>query len=246
MQHDTDTAPDRSGYPVFCAGDVGNAHVLAHRHLDRDAARVGRIALGQWLAAHRGTGSQWVHLQWHMMVFELHGGDWWDAYRRMCEHILPAVVDGDAATDGPSALWRLALASPRSHLPWSVVHRAALSRRGQPTNSWVEAHDLLALAGARDRRGLTRWLERAPRGTPVERTLVALAQGLRAWSRREWGAAAANLSEALPGMVEVGGSAAQRELFARIQAQAAGLAGAARPLRNAPWSHASGWSWRAV
>ena len=91
---------DSSGYAMFSSGEAGDMHVMAHRMLDHDRTELGHQLLGTWVNGRTGSGSQWIHLQWHMAVFDLSLGHWQAALERFRQHILPAVNDSfDALTD---------------------------------------------------------------------------------------------------------------------------------------------------
>ena len=62
---------DSSGFQIFSDSDIGSAHVTAHRMLDLGRLDRGHQLLGKWLDGRTGRGSEWVHIQWHMLVFEL-------------------------------------------------------------------------------------------------------------------------------------------------------------------------------
>jgi len=83
---------DVSGARLFCDGALGFAHVMAHRLLDAQQPEEGRRALGRWLDGREGSGSDWVHVQWHMAVFEIEMGRWSSASKRFWQHIEPAFV----------------------------------------------------------------------------------------------------------------------------------------------------------
>jgi hypothetical protein len=209
---------DISGSRIFGEGALGHAHARAHRHLDQGLHERGHRELGAWLERHEGSGSQWVHLQWHMLVFELAVGAWTDAHRRFLTHVLPAARSAeDAATDGPAALWRLSLSAPRRvELPWSEVHASAVARLDKPRDRYVELHDLLALAGAGDTACLDRWIQRHVVLTDADRVLGGFARALRAYAMRDYVASAEAFRAALPGLSSLGGSRAQNELFVDI------------------------------
>lgn len=214
-------ARDASGYVVFSAGEAGRAHVTAHRMLDQGQYRQGRQLLGAWLEGRTGAGSEWVHLQWHMAVFELAEGEWDAAYARFRKFILPAAAGSeDALTDAPALLWRLALAAPAPvDLPWGPVRERALARMRRRSEPYVELHNLLAVAGAGDLESLDRWIRhRGPAARSRQERLVALmAVALRALAlgaRRE---AAALMSGVVPFLSEIGGSRAQNQLFEEIE-----------------------------
>jgi hypothetical protein len=224
---------DISGFRIFHRGDVGRAHAIAHRALDEGRLREGYVALGRFLDGCRGAGSQWVHIQWHMLVFELAVDEWDAAFARFSAHIQPAAEQADmAATDAPAALWRLALASPHDvDLPWDEVHESALSRMGLARDHYVELHDLLALAGARDLSALDRWVRSHRVRCERDRILDDLGRALRFYAAGLYAEAAQRLAIALPSIGRLGGSRAQNELFVDLQRQAAR---AARQHRQ-PW-----------
>ena len=56
---------DESGYVIFSDGEVGSAHVMAHRLLDAGDIALGRDRLGQWLVGREGSGSDWAHIQFY-------------------------------------------------------------------------------------------------------------------------------------------------------------------------------------
>ena len=151
---------DTAGSRIFSAGDIGQAHTTAHRMLDGGRLSVGRRMLGEWLDGRVDSGSRWVHLQWHMAVFELELGDWDESLHRFERHILPAATSSDSAlTDAPGLLWRLCIAA-RGHaeLPWEALRETALVNLHRHTDPYVELHNLLALAGADDAESIEQWL----------------------------------------------------------------------------------------
>jgi len=204
---------------VFSEGTTGAIHVLAHEALDRGDIALGARELGPWLAYHRGSGSEWAHLHFHMGVFEIALGHWQSAYRRFMREILPASMRGDAATDGPGLLWRLALsAPPQVALPWAAVRRAALSQIRWESDPFVELHHLLAFAGAADTVQIEAWLSRQPRTESRTRTtLRRAAVALLAVSKGAYGPAAEQLRQVLPDLARIGGSRAQNELFPTLE-----------------------------
>ena len=87
---------DISGYTVFSRGKAGAAHMMAHRMLDES-----RIELGHQLL------SEWIHLQFHMAVFDLALNDWGAAYARFMDEILPAAATTERVRRlGPPLSWR--------------------------------------------------------------------------------------------------------------------------------------------
>jgi hypothetical protein len=208
---------DISGFAVFSEGDLGAAHVAAHRLLDQGDLERGHRLLGAWLLGREGEGSEWVHVQWHQLVFELAAGDVASAAARFRAHVLPAILSGEALTDGPSALWRLTLAAPGLRLEWAPARLAALEylQAGAP-DPYVRLHSLLALAGAGDLVSLDAWVARARPTTAEDQTVLDLGRAFAALVRGDHRRAHALLGAALPGLPAVGGSHAQNELFRRL------------------------------
>jgi len=212
---------DSSGYTVFSAGDAGAAHVMAHRMLDENRIELGHQLLSEWLQSHSGSGSDWIHLQFHMAIFELALNDWDAAYARFVNEILPtAATTEEALTDAPALLWRLALtASEPIVLPWEALRRTALSRMQRQSEPFIELHNLLALAGADDLASIDRWLETRPVSvlSRRERLVEQMALALRAYVTGSYKYAAIVLQRVVPQLSKVGGSRAQNLLFGQLE-----------------------------
>ncbi len=212
---------DISGYTVFSAGDAGAAHVMAHRMLDENRIELGHRLLGDWLQGRTGSGSEWIHLQFHMAVFDLALGNWGAAYTRFMDEILPAAATTEEAlTDAPALLWRLALTAPEPvELPWQALRRTALARMQRPNDPFVELHNLLALAGAGDLASIEQWLQSRPANVPsrAECLVEKMAVALQAYAARAYQHAATVLQTVVPQLAQVGGSRAQNLLFRQLE-----------------------------
>lgn len=208
---------DAGGHAVFAHGSIGTVHVLAHMMLDQGRPADGHRLLGAWLEGRSGSGSEWIHLHFHMAVFELALGDWDAAHARFMNHILPsAATTEDALTDAPALLWRLQLSAPRPvALPWQPLRRIALKRMQRVCDPFVQLHNLLALAGAGDFESIDRWLQTQPLCDDASRECVLrkTAIALKAFAARTYRNAAAALESVLPHLPGLGGSLAQHRLF---------------------------------
>ena len=215
------TVQDTSGYTIFSEGDIGAAHAMAHRMLDEGRIAEGHARLSAWLEDREGTGSEWIHIQFHMIVLELELGLVDEAFARFKQHILPAAASTtDALTDAPALAWRLYLVADSPDLfPWEPIRRRAESRIELHDDLWVDLHNALALAGARDLAALDRWLEiRALRAaTPRDNLLLEVVEGLRAYAAGDYAEASARLTATVPHIPEIGGSHAQNGLFKQIE-----------------------------
>lgn len=204
------------GSPIFAAGDSGAAHVIAHRLLDSREYGLGHTWLGQWLDTHAGSGSEWIHLQFHMAVFELAIDDRSAAYRRFIARILPAAGTSLLAlTDAPAIAWRLKLrASSPTALHWETLRRTALAAIERPAEPFVTVHHLLAFAGAGDSDAIQSWLEsNGHQRSRDMRAVARIAKALLAALANSFEQAARLLSRELPELERLGGSQAQNALF---------------------------------
>jgi len=214
--------------------DLDAAHVAAHALWERGTPSLGRRVLSAWLDGHEPSSAQrsrLVHVHWHLLLFELPRGRFHEARARFYAHVLPAVHEGeDALTDAPSALWWLDLSDPDGpELPWAAVRARAESSLRRNNEPWIEVHNLLAVAGARDRTTLDEWLcHHAGRArSRAETSVVALAEALRAYVSGDYAVAAAALDPARFHAPALGGSEAQNELFSKLRGAALARAEAA-------------------
>ena len=211
-------ARDVSGYELFSHGDQGAAHVLAHEMVDTAQYERGRQLLGSWLDGRTGSGSQWVHLHFHMAIFELATGHWDAAHRRYLEHVLPTAESSeDALTDAPALLWRLALSAPDgTKLEWEPLRQTALERMRRPSDPFTELHNLLALAGAGDLNSLETYIKSCTVNSFRAHLVCRLARALLVYIKGQYRHAAALLRGLLPRIPEIGGSRAQIQLFEQM------------------------------
>jgi hypothetical protein len=221
--HAASNAPT-NGFRPFNDGAAGRVHDRVHRLIDDARHDEARTLLGDWLDCNQGSGSEWVHLQWHLAVLELGSGALLEALERFRLHIRPAIEAREALTDAPSLLWRLFLAGSRGlKLDWDRVRAAANHHGDHRQDPYVDLHDVLALAGAGDLRSLDRWLDAHLDGVGSEqdRILLKTAWGLRSFASRDYGVAAALLADGEVDASRLGGSRAQNLLFEQIRDAAA-------------------------
>jgi tetratricopeptide (TPR) repeat protein len=201
------------------------AHSVAHVYFERGDAVAGKDFLGNWLAGFDCPASSYVHLSWHLALFELALGQYQRAIERYEQDIRPSVVAKSMATlpDGASFLWRVQLYSgtPSSHPaapPWQDVRALAAPMAANPGFAFVVAHAALALAASDDQDGLTLMMERlqrtAAQGDCCTRDMVVpLVRGIAAFAQGKYATSAQLLEPLCPQLVRIGGSHAQREVF---------------------------------
>ena len=216
-QYDVANEQDIRGYQLFSQGEVGEAHCIAHEMFDAGRITDGHQRLAGFLSQHDGHGSDWVHLQFHMAVFELELGDWQTACKRFWNEILPtASTTSEALTDAPALLWRLKMTAPQGVvLPWQPLRRTALSALSQVNTSFLQIHNLLALAGAGDAASIESW-------SPVVKTIEEyrlmrdFSGFCSAIARERVDDAGKRLNALQPSLVQLDGSHAQLQLFDQL------------------------------
>ncbi len=201
-------------------------HALAHVWLTRGQVGQGLAALTNWSAGWQGLNSFMVtHLWWHLALFHLSRGDVsrvleiydtqvWTHSRDYSQDQVGAV----------SLLARLELAGYLVGERWAELAPYLAVRAGdvvQPFLSVQYAYGL-ARAGRAEADELLSAIAAAAENGPTHRRLVwrdaalPLARGLVALARGDAAAALPLLTDAVPRLARLGGSHAQRDLFAQF------------------------------
>jgi hypothetical protein len=202
-------------------------HSVAHVYFERGDARTGADVLGNWLQGFDNPASSYVHLSWHLALFELALGQYERALARYERDIRPSVVAKSMSTlaDSASFLWRVQMYSgaPSAQiapapLPWEEVRALATPMAEQPGFAFQVAHAAFALAACEDHAGLTMMLEHLQRSASqgdlfIRDMVVPLVQGIGDFAQGEYARAAQLLEPVCPHLVRIGGSHAQREVF---------------------------------
>jgi len=238
-------AAERAGREAaeLAPDDVWAIHAVAHVH-----EMTGRAADGlRWLERHReswiGCGNFRLHLGWHLALFELeHGRP--DQALMLYDQVIRAEPTDDFrdVANAVSLLSRLELDGVGVGKRWQELADLAARRFDDDAVVFARLHYLQALlAGGRieDAAALIASLRQAAirAGSEMDRVArhpgLAIAQGLRAFSLGRYEDATALLIAAWRRLASLGGSAAQRDVFARFTIDAAlrgGLHATARDL----------------
>jgi tetratricopeptide (TPR) repeat protein len=200
-------------------------HSVAHVYFERGDAAAGAEFLRNWLNGFDCPASSYVHLSWHLAVFELALGQYQRAIERYAQDIRPYVVAKSMATlpDSASFLWRVQMysgnqPSPPLMPPWEEVRTLSTPMAEKPGFAFQVAHAALALAASNDQDALTMMLDQlrrtAEQGDPFTRDIVVpLVQGIVDFAQGEYAKSAQLLEPVCPQLVRIGGSHAQREVF---------------------------------
>jgi len=221
---------------LSCEPSSGHAvHAQTHVMYETGQHEAGRVWLDHWVAESGRSSSHRAHFSWHAALHELAIGDTEAVRHRYYSQLAPPAVTGvRALVDSASLLWRWrvtttdwdrAASSGLAVLPaftgesapppvrpvLDAVDEALLVR---PETPFVALHSAMGLAAAQDGERL-RALRRHCEGSSdvTVRTVVAtICDALLAVGESRWSDAAELLTDVLPILVRVGGSAAQREV----------------------------------
>jgi hypothetical protein len=214
-----------------CEPTSGHAvHAQTHVMYETGRHDAGRAWLDHWVAESGRAASHRAHFSWHAALHELAIGDTEAVRQRYYTQLAPPTVTGvRALIDSASLLWRWVVttsggtplrAPPRSPARPRRRRSSACSMLSDPSWSttrrppFVALHAALALAAAGDlpRLAALRTHCQASSELAIRTTVAAVCEALLAAGEQRWGDAARVLSDVLPGLPRVGGSAAQREI----------------------------------
>src|SRR4051794_5803937 len=200
----------------------GNAaHALSHAHFEQGDALAGDAFLSEWLLAHDGKSYLQGHLSWHVALIAVENGDADRALKTYTERISPSEAGYpplNVFTDCASLLWRLTLGDKT--VPASQWNEAAeYGNRFFPRAGahFADLHHALVAAATNSDSLETRLAEleslEARGSLAPGSSAIDLCRGVRAFARRDYDKAADLLEAAMPAVVQIGGSHAQRELW---------------------------------
>jgi uncharacterized NAD(P)/FAD-binding protein YdhS len=223
---------------LSCEPASGHAvHALTHVMYETGQHEAGRTWLDHWVTESGRSASHRAHFSWHAALHELSLGDTEAVRQRYYSQLAPPAVSGvRALIDAASLLWRWrvtvsdwdhagsssgsssrpAFADEAAPPPVRPVLEAVDPRLlVRPETPFVALHAAMALAACGDvdrLRALRSHCERSSDDT-VSTVVSATCDALLAVVECRWPDAVRVLTEVLPVLVRVGGSAAQREVL---------------------------------
>ncbi|MCP5024682.1 MAG: tetratricopeptide repeat protein [Actinomycetia bacterium] len=214
------------------------AHVLETEERRRDGI--------EWLTGRddvfAGGGRFTGHLWWHRALHHLELGETDEVLRLHDEGVYPdASEEGLDITNSAALLTRLEVADADVGTRWGELAGPAAVRIGQHSHVFNDVHYSFALVkagraeeSAELRAGMRTWSRRDDTGGAVLGIVgVALADGVAAWAAGDYDTAADLIDPVRHEIWRIGGSNAQRDVFAQILESAAersGRIGRAREL----------------
>ena len=214
-------------------GDPWAQHALAHVMLTQGRIDEGIGFLEEARAGWAGLNSfMLTHLWWHLALFYLSAGrddDALDAYGQVWGVAKDYSQDQVGAV---SLLAQLELAGIDVGSRWAELTDWLVVRADDVVQPFLSVQYLygLARAGRPEADTLLSAIDRAANGNRQDRAVWRhaawpLAQGLLAHARGDFASAADHIEEALPRLIRLGGSHAQRDLFEQILLDARTRAG---------------------
>lgn len=196
-------------------------HSMTHVHFERGDAAGGESFLGSWLRGFDAPPTSYVHLSWHLALFELAQGKYRETLDRYDNYIRPSVVARSLAAlnDSSSLMWRLQMyAGSPAPKPWGEVLEIAAPAAERPGAAFRDAHAALAFAGGGDTEAMGKLTGRlrkaAEDGNAFAREVVLpLVLGIGAFGQGNYAEAVRWMEPIFPQLVRIGGSHAQREVF---------------------------------
>ena len=196
-------------------------HSATHVYFERGDAGGGEDFLGGWLEAFDAPPSSYVHLSWHLALFELALGQYQKVLDRYENFIRPSVTgkSNAALNDSASLLWRMQIyGGAPPPMPWEEVCVIAAPAAERAGAGFRDGHAALAFAANGDSESLgkmtTRLRTEAESGNLFSREVVLpLVLGIQAFAEGDYAESVRQLEPVFPQLTRIGGSHAQREVF---------------------------------
>ena len=205
-------------------------HALAHVMLTQGRIREGQAFLADVSSTWSGLNSFMVtHNWWHQALFALELDDPAEVLRLYDTQVWGVVKDySQDQINAVSLLARLELAGVNVGDRWQDVGNHLAARTADQVLPFLDMQYLygLARAGRPEADVLMRNIEAHAATAPPhtrdawQRVGLVASRGLLAHARGDWQRAMDDLGQALPRLVEIGGSHAQRDLFAQVHLDA--------------------------
>jgi hypothetical protein len=205
-------------------------HALAHVMLTQGRIHEGQAYMADVSSTWTGLNSFMVtHNWWHQALFALELDDHAQVLRLYDTQVWGVVKDySQDQINAVSLLARLELAGVDVGDRWQDVGNHLATRTADHVLPFLDMQYLygLARAGRPEADVLMRNIETHAAATPPDtrdawqRVGLVASRGLLAHARGDWQRAVDDLGQALPRLAEIGGSHAQRDLFAQVHLDA--------------------------
>ena len=196
-------------------------HSMTHVHFERGDAASGEDFLGSWLRGFDSPATSYVHLSWHLALFELAQGKYQETLDRYEKFIRPSVVTKSmsALNDSASLRWRLQMyGGITPDEPWEEVCAIAAPAAARAGDAFRDAHAALAFAGGGDYECMEQMISRLSKAAQAgdsftREVILPLVKGIDAFSQARYAESVRFMELVFPQLIRIGGSHAQREVF---------------------------------
>lgn len=212
--------------------DAWGMHAVAHVH---DMTRRPDDGI-DWIGRNRENFAHCnnfrYHIFWHLALFHLERKEFDEVLALYDEQInAPSSDDYRDLSNSASLLARLNLEGVHCDQRWQALAELAAHRLDDAVLGFADLHYLIAMAGAgrmadADRLGDRIAVHGAASPRQTDQTAAKVACGLKAFAHGDYASAFNGLSAAIPDLVTIGGSHAQRDVFVRLAVEA-GIRGGA-------------------
>lgn len=200
--------------------NIWAAHTLAHVYTDTKDDEKGAAFLGPWLSDFDTKAPMFGHTSWHLALFELGRGRHKRALEIYDEGVRPAVSKHRSTlSNSASFLWRCIVygyAVPMDR--WEELLPLATNTAKNARGEWDDLNAALAFAGAGNAAGKDalvvglRALAEAGKESAGD-VAIPLVEGAWAFARGDYDESIDLMAPAIDGIVAVGGSNAQHEVY---------------------------------
>ena len=169
-------------------------HSMTHVHFERGDASSGEDFLSDWLRGFDAPASSYVHLSWHLALFELAQGKYQETLDRYEKYIRPSVIAMSMATlnDSASLMWRLQMyCGGPPPKPWEEVLTIAAPAAERTGPAFRDAHAALAFAGSGDHEAISKMTSRLRKSAKTgdsfaQEVVLPLVQGIDAFAQENY------------------------------------------------------------
>lgn len=196
------------------------AHIWVHAKFEAGEHTEALAWLADWVPGFQPDGIMYCHLWWHLALFHLLEGNFDTMWKIYDEHCLEGQSESPSInlfTDGVALAWRAWMAGAERSVARLERLRELGERYFPRPGIFVDVHLAACLAALEDWQALDDFREgcrvTAEKGYLTTGTVVfGLADGFEAFAKENWSEAHRILTQALPSVVRIGGSRAQRRL----------------------------------
>jgi hypothetical protein len=205
------------------AEDIWTIHALAHAYYETGAFGPGTQLLTEVLPHCEGIGSFRTHIAWHLAVLAWEQGQYQKALGLYHDRFPdPAALEPPNFVDAVALLWRLNLTGQPTPTEWEALTPSLEQLRALPTYLFNQMHVALGLAGAKKVDWAQAYLDglrsrvKPDRPGVLGEVGVPLAEGLLAYAKGDYARTVDCMLPIKDRIVNIGGSHAQRAIFADV------------------------------